>query len=149
MNKKGVIHADIKPKNIVLTEPHIKLIDLGNSNWVSHKLEAYTPGFAAPEMDRGIRDNRTDVYALASTTFSLLFGKEPPYYAWMLSSEAFDSTEFIYGMEKYGLTQQDKLNLKNVLVKGFSENPDDRYQTSSEFADAFCKIFSKPSTPKS
>lgn len=80
----AVIHQDIKPSNLVLdrTLGDLYLIDFGTAvqQGVTEEelLQAFgTPGYAAPEQYRGQIEQRSDVYALASTLYHLLTDDDP------------------------------------------------------------------------
>ncbi|MCA9791620.1 MAG: serine/threonine protein kinase [Candidatus Eremiobacteraeota bacterium] len=82
----GLLHGDIKPDNIMLTEDQrVILLDFGAArSYLSVKEEEetvfLTPGYAPPEQyqrDYPI-DPATDVYAVAATLYNLLGGKRPP-----------------------------------------------------------------------
>jgi serine/threonine protein kinase len=87
----GVIHRDLKPENVMLLslegqEDFVKVVDFGISKtqW-SERITAEcavlgTPQFMAPEQAQGLReevDARTDQFALATMTYTLLTGCEP------------------------------------------------------------------------
>jgi eukaryotic-like serine/threonine-protein kinase len=87
----GVVHRDLKPENVMLSsmegqEDFIKVVDFGISKarW-SNRITADsailgTPQFMAPEQAQGRReeiDHRTDQFAVASMTYTLLTGREP------------------------------------------------------------------------
>ncbi len=87
----NVVHRDVKPDNIMLTDGHgaqaVRLIDWGiarvatNSDARITQVDTTpgTPNYMAPEQIRGHAvDGRTDVYALGVVAFELLTGK-PPY----------------------------------------------------------------------
>ena len=81
-----VIHRDIKPDNIIITqEGRAILVDFGISKvYEASKsttvgAKAVTPGYSPPEQyGRGRTDARSDVYALGATLYTLLTGQVPP-----------------------------------------------------------------------
>lgn len=82
MHQGGYIHADIKPKNIlILPGRHIKLIDFGQScptGTVKERIQG-TPDFIAPEqvtLDRIMP--QTDVFNLGASLYWCLTGKFVP-----------------------------------------------------------------------
>ena len=81
-----VIHRDIKPANIKIT-PRGKavLVDFGLAKVFDPVLKttvgarAVTPGYSPPEQyGQGKTDQRSDVYSLGATLYTLLTGQEPP-----------------------------------------------------------------------
>lgn len=79
MHRLGHIHADIKPNNILLPPGGgVKIIDFGQSCEIGHRKERIqgTPDYIAPEqVQRGVLDQRTDVFNLGATFYWVLTGK--------------------------------------------------------------------------
>lgn len=81
-----IIHRDIKPANIKITpEGRAVLVDFGISKVLNTSARttlgarAVTPGYSAPEQyGRGTTDQRSDVYSLGATLYTLLTGQELP-----------------------------------------------------------------------
>ena len=82
MNSRGVIHADTKPNNIILSENDgVKVIDLGQSCTVGTVKERIqgTPDFIAPEqVHRQPLDARTDVFNFGASLYWTLTGRAIP-----------------------------------------------------------------------
>lgn len=87
-HERGLIHRDVKPKNIILTPEGVaKLTDLGLARDQDDKElaeseagKAYgTPYYISPEQIRGEVDIdfRADIYSLGATMYHLLTGRPP------------------------------------------------------------------------
>jgi tetratricopeptide (TPR) repeat protein len=88
LHRRGVVHRDVKPSNLILVGGEIegvKLVDFGVARAAlpSHHITVAgstvgTPGYMAPEQARGEDDidTRADVYALGCVIFECVAGRE-------------------------------------------------------------------------
>jgi serine/threonine-protein kinase len=83
-HKRGVVHRDVKPANIMLTDRGVpKLMDFGLAHLDTTVLTRAgqslgSPAYMAPEQIQGIEPTpRADLYALAVVTYEMLTGARP------------------------------------------------------------------------
>lgn len=78
-----IIHRDVKPENIMLTEKGIvKLTDLGlamqQREWAEDMEISGSPSYMSPEQFAGEKlDTRSDIYSLGVTLYQMLSGQLP------------------------------------------------------------------------
>jgi eukaryotic-like serine/threonine-protein kinase len=150
---KGLIHRDIKPSNLLLSKDGvIKISDLGlvlvddpgglgGSRITKEGLTVGTPDFLAPEQGRNPRgaDGRADIYALGCTFYYLLMGEVP------FPGGTPTEKMLRHVREPVPEAKRDDLpaTVQAVLAKMTSKNPEDRYQSPAEVADALAP-FAQP-----
>ncbi|HUF78244.1 MAG TPA: protein kinase [Thermoanaerobaculia bacterium] len=83
-HSKGVVHRDVKPANILITEDRqVKLTDFGiarleTSNLTLEGQLLGTPNYMAPEQIQGqATDHRADVFSLGVVIYEMLTGEKP------------------------------------------------------------------------
>jgi hypothetical protein len=133
--KKGIVHRDIKPDNLMLTsEGAVKIGDLGLAKKASDAAGEGgqifgTPHFIAPEQAQGKTvDNRADIYALGATFYRVLTGKTP------FSGENVKEILVKQIQEEPKPIQHLVVDMPDeiaaVVAKMMKKKPDDRYRSA-------------------
>lgn len=82
-HRKGVIHGDVKPANILITEnDHVKLTDFGMARLASHDSHNTpllgSPAYWCPEQILGKpQDARSDIFSLGVVLYEMVTGHRP------------------------------------------------------------------------
>ncbi len=141
----GVIHRDLKPQNLFISAGTWKILDFGVSRLAdtSDTLTAGhvvgTPAYMAPEQARGSAvDHRTDLYALAAIAYRVLTGQAP--------FSGGEVAETLYRVVHTAPRRPSSLatlpaELDLVLAIGLAKEPDDRFATAAELAEALAAAF--------
>jgi uncharacterized RDD family membrane protein YckC len=136
-SKFGIVHGDIKPGNLILTEENdIKLADFGLSTIASESGKKYavsgTPAYLAPELLKGPGTIQSDMYALGVTLFELVFGRYP----FELRGETVRERLATHWEAAIDFPQNWPQGVPRafapVIEKLLAKHPEDRYQSFTE-----------------
>ena len=73
LHSRGVVYNDLKPDNVLLSEDHVTLIDVGAVTGIGAYGHIYgTPGFQAPEIATTGPTIASDIYTVGRTLASLI-----------------------------------------------------------------------------
>lgn len=141
-HRRGVLHGDLKPSNVMLSEDGLRLFDFGLGQGEEgtlpglphlsrERFNAWTPGYAAPELLEGQPLSASaDVYGVACVIYELASGKHP--FRRLPSTQARDEHLERELHAPANLPQQGWQALRTAL----SFNPAERTITAQQLRDA-------------
>jgi serine/threonine protein kinase len=152
-----IIHRDIKPQNLKLTDDNnIVLLDFGLSkNSVGQTISnasgaggstgsvvGYTPHYAPMEQIRGTGTNpRSDIYSLSATLYQLLTNIVPP--------DALSRADFLLSGKQDPIAPINEVNseipkaISDVVLKGMSISQDQRFPDAREMQKVLRETYAK------
>lgn len=145
-HKHNIIHCDIKPQNIVLTEAMVpKIVDFGISRIVSNETMAFTASvvgsvhYFSPEQAQGLAVTaQSDIYSLGIVFYEMLTGKVP-----------FDGNNAVSVARKQVEEQAPPLRtywpeapdaLQGIIDKALAKNLQDRYATAEDMKNDLMRV---------
>ncbi len=137
-HKKGIIHRDIKPDNVMVTHnATVKITDFG----IVHIEEASftptgaligTPRYMSPEQVHGGRiDPRADIYSVGIILYELLVGSPP-----FISGDIAYQQVNVIPPRPHDISSVIPEEVDELIMKCLEKNPSDRYQTAMELKNA-------------
>ncbi|MCP4154994.1 MAG: protein kinase [bacterium] len=145
-HKKGIIHRDIKPHNIMITRnKEIKIMDFGlavirgeNKKGETGVITG-TPYYMSPEQIQGVKiDHRTDIYSAGATIFHLITGKVPFKGENVFYQHLFEAVPPITNYRK-----DVPPRLIAIVEKCMAKKREERYQSAQEILNDI-KTINKP-----
>jgi len=152
-HRRGVIHRDVKPENVLISQDNVFLADFGVAKPVDAAANQYlttgglvvgTPTYMAPEQAAAdpATDHRADIYAFGILAYELLAG-EPPFANLPLGLlfAAHASRE----PEPIARRRPDVPSpLASLIARCLRKDPDDRWDS----ADALCDVLRATALPE-
>jgi len=152
-----IIHRDIKPQNLKLTdENHVILLDFGlsknsaaqpqtkdsGSTGSTGSVVGYTPHYAPMEQIRGIGTSpKSDIYSLSATLYQLLTNTVPPDALSRADSMLNGSADPIN--EPTQLNAEVPQSVSEVILRGMEVSQDKRFSNAKEMQKAMRKAYAQ------
>ena len=146
VHAKGIIHRDVTPDNIYITNTRVMLLDFGAARYSlgdkSQSLDVVLKhGFAPKEQyqRKGKQGPFTDIYSLGATFYFAITGRRPPD-----SIDRIDTDQLIppsrlgVNITKYQET---------AILQAMSVRPEERFRSMAEFKSVLLNDRSRPISP--
>ena len=144
----GIVHRDIKPENIMISnEGRVKVADfglargelIGSTMTAESSVILGSVSYLSPEqVQRGIADSRSDVYAAGIVAYEMLIGDKP------FTADSPIQIAYMHVNEEVPRLRSKRKEIPQVLdqliARATAKNPDDRPRTASEFLDELAQI---------
>ena len=144
-HSRGVVHRDVKPDNILLSDGGAIVADFGIAGAIAAAgggqltqtgIVLGTPAYMSPEQGAGERtvDGRSDVYSLGCVLYEMLTG-EPPFTG--PTGQAIIAKRFTDPVPSARrLRETIPTAVDRAIAKALARTPADRFATTYEFAEA-------------
>ena len=144
----GIVHRDIKPENILISkEGRIKIADfglargeiIGSTMTAESSVILGSVSYLSPEqVQRGIADSRSDVYAAGIIAYEMLTGEKP------FSADSPIQIAYMHVNEEIPRLRSKRKDipqtLDDLIASSTAKNPDERPRTAGDFLTALQQI---------
>ena len=144
----GIVHRDIKPENILISKDgRIKIADfglargelIGSTMTAESSVILGSVSYLSPEqVQRGIADSRSDVYAAGIVAYEMFTGEKP------FNGDSPIQIAYMHVNEEIPRLRSKRkeipLALDDLIASATAKNPDDRPRTAGEFLEQLQKI---------
>jgi serine/threonine protein kinase len=147
-HSRGVIHRDVKPSNIMLTQDSdVRIIDFGIALVADSEISriegiAGSPSYMSPEQVQSLElTNRSDLYSLGAVMYELLTGTRP----FRAGNLAKLLHQIVYATPPpiHTLRTEIPEDLENVVATALRKEPERRYKSGLDFAAELTRVHQK------
>jgi serine/threonine-protein kinase len=153
-HRLGVIHRDVKPANMMLTEVgSIKVMDfgiarvLGTARMTREGHLIGTIEYMSPEQIRGKEtDARSDIYSLGILLYEMLTGRVP--FTSQSEYELMRDQIEAAPQPPRDIAPQISLPIEEAIMRSLAKRPEMRFQTAAEFRGALLNCMRAATNPE-
>lgn len=153
-----VVHRDVKPGNVLLTEGGAVVTDFGIAGALGELPEDHltrtglsvgTPGYMSPEQAAGdeVVDGRADQYGLACLLFEMLAGRQPFTGGNARAILSRQLTEAAPSLSEFRDSTPEAV--EEVVRRGLAREPEERFATTEDLAAVLADLAHRAATGSS